>query len=235
VTQGANPIEVYDGVTVSSGAGGATCLTPGKKILAGSTQVTLANYSPQAIVNPLGSASTYTIPVTVTIPPSGNVFLAIHMDYGLKGSTGYTKGGVGGNDAMSCSSPTTPPPLIPDIQTYNFSVAAASNDPDDPHLSDVASATSCNAFKKSPGTAGHVERSLSLNPVPNCNVVLKDSKGLALGNVLTDIDGVYMINYKWTGKAATFTVTLTPPGGTAQTKTITLKANGFIEVDFIVP
>jgi len=46
-----------------------------------------------------------------------------------------------------------------------------------------------------------------------------------------------MINYKATGKATTYYLTLTPPkgSGSALTKTIGLKANGYVEVDFTTP
>ena len=102
-------------------------------------------------------------------------------------------------------------------------------------MGDSRTVSSCNAFKKTPGTAGIVQKNLTLVEVPNANAVLKDAKGTLLGTGATDIDGWYMINYKWTGKAGTVYVTLTPPGGKAQTQSVTLKANGFIEADFIVP
>jgi hypothetical protein len=44
-----------------------------------------------------------------------------------------------------------------------------------------------------------------------------------------------MLSYKWTGKAATLYVTITPPGKPAQTQSITLKSNGFVELNFDVP
>jgi hypothetical protein len=220
VTQGANPVEAYDFVTVSQNSAGQTCLIPSSnKILAGTNQVPLANYSPQAI------GSTQTIAINVVVPPTGQIFLAVHLDYGLKGTTGYTPDSL--LDTLKCG--TTTPILIANPQAYNFSVSGA--------VTDSTSATTCNDFKKTPGTAGIVLNSLSLNPVPNSNVVLKDSTGKSLGSGVTDNDGWYMINYKWTGKAATFNITMTPPTGLgkAQTQTITLKANGFIEADFKTP
>ena len=133
VTQGANPIEVYDGVTTAS-SGTQTCLQPGNKILAGSTQVTLASYGS----SPKVGGSFYTTNVTVIVPPSGNIFLAVHLDYGLKGGDGYLKGGLNGNDAYSATTL-----VVPDFQLYNFSVSGAT----------TASATvqTCNWFNKNRG------------------------------------------------------------------------------------
>jgi len=216
VTQGANPIEGYDGVT-STTSGGQTCLVPGNKFLAGSQKVVLTDYTPQAV------GSTKTLTITVTVPPSGNVFLAIHLDYGLKGSTGYNKGGAG-NDAILCNTTTV---VIPDLTTYNFSVGGAATD--------SASALSCNAFKKNPGVGGGAQNTVTTYGVGGAGAVLKDAKGGVLASGTTDQDGWYMLPYKWTGKAATLYVTLSPPGKAAQTKTITLKANGYVQVDFSVP
>ncbi|PYI79822.1 MAG: hypothetical protein DME26_22755, partial [Verrucomicrobia bacterium] len=119
VTQGAKPIEVYDGVTVNT-SGGQTCLTPGKKVFAGSQQVTLSNYGSK----PVMGVTTHPLDVTVTVPSTGYVFLAIHLDYGLKGSTGYGQDGAA--NATMCGSPGTI--LIPNNQSYNFSVSGAAND-----------------------------------------------------------------------------------------------------------
>jgi hypothetical protein len=214
VTQGANPIEVYDGYTATTG-GGQTCLVPGVKTFAGSTQVTLASY---------GGKSSCVTNLTFNVPPSGSVYLAIHMDYGLKKTTGYSPDASG--NAVSCTNTTQI--LIPSAASYVFSTGGAGTG--------SATVTSCIDFKKTPGTAGIVIHGNSLNPAPGGTAVLKDSNKNVLGTCVTDSDGWYMINYKWTGKAATFTVTLTPPNnGTPQTQTITLKSNGFIEADFTVP
>ncbi len=44
-----------------------------------------------------------------------------------------------------------------------------------------------------------------------------------------------MLQYKWTGKRAILYVTLKPIGKPAQTQSIEMKANGFVEVNFYVP
>src|SRR5439155_13706508 len=176
-------------------------------------QVTLSNY-----VKPVMGVTTYSFDVTVTVPPTGFVFLAIHLDYGLKGSTGY---GQNSGNATVCGSSGTI--LIPAIQPYTFSVSGAAN----------ASATvsSFNAFKNNPGTGGLAQSQTTTFSVPGATAALKDAKGNLLGAGTTDQDGWYLFNYKATGKATTYYLTLTPPGsGAAQTRAFTLKANGYVEV-----
>jgi hypothetical protein len=224
VTQGANPIEVYDGATTTT-SGSQTCIVPNAKTFAGSTQVTLANYGPSPVVG----VTTWTTNVTFNIPPHGGVYLAIHLDYGLKKAT-FAQDFMPDSSGNALLCGTTSPIIIPNGGvTYNFATGGAG--------SGGATVSSCNDFKKTTGTAGIVQNSLSLNPVPGSSAVLKDSKNTVLGSAVTDSDGWYVINYKWTGKAATFYVTMTPPPGygSPKTQTITLKSNGFIEADFTAP
>ena len=147
VTQGAKPVEVYDGVTINT-SGGQTCLTPGKKVFAGSQQVTLANYPRRAM------GATYTFKVTVTIPSTGFVFVAIHLDYGLKGSAGYSQNAIT-SDATACGKTTI---LVPNNQTYSFSVSG--------DASSVSAVSSYNTFKKNPGTGGLAQSQTTTFSVP---------------------------------------------------------------------
>ena len=68
--------------------------------------------------------------------------------------------------------------------------------------------------------------------MPNVKVQIYDSSNKLLATVYTDADGWYMWQYKYTGKAATFTVKL-PAYNLAQS--VTLKSNGFLLVNFTVP
>jgi hypothetical protein len=210
VTQGNNPIEVYDSVTSSTGSDGETCLFPGSKTYAGTNKITLQSYATKAI----GSSTMLTLQIPV--PASGFVFLAIHLDYGLKGSTGYGKSSSGDN-ATQCSSPYAV--LIPNNATYTFGVGGP--------VTDIQTAQSCNTFKRNPGVGGLAKNTLTESQVQGASATLKDSKGALIVSGVSDEDGWYMLSYKHTGKAATFYVTLTPPGGRAKTQTITLKANGY--------
>jgi len=227
VTQGAQPIHAYDSVGVHN-SGGQTCLTPGNPIYVSSDQVTLASYGP----NPVVGVSTYTFAETVPLSALGYAYLNIHLDYGLKKAGGYAPGGASGKDAVACSSSSAVP--IPDLQadnlSYSFGYVVGNT-----IVNTVPPVQSGNDFKKNPGVGGLVLKSNSLNPVIGAGAVLKDSKGNVLGSGLTDNDGWYIVNYKSTGKAATFYITLTPPGGAPQTQTITLKANGYLEADFVAP
>jgi len=217
VTQGAKPVEVYDGVAVKT-SGGQTCLVPGNKILAGSQQVTLSSY----VAKPVMGVTTCALSVTVTVPPTGFVFLAIHLDYGLKANPGYGQDAAG--DATLCASTGTI--LIPNNESYTFSVSGAA--------SGSATVSSSNAFKKNPVVGGSTQSQIATFSVPGAVVQLKDAKGIVLAAGVSDQDGWCLLNYKANSKAAICYVTVTPPAGygTAQTKSITLKANSYLEVDF---
>jgi hypothetical protein len=227
VTQGAQPIHAYDSVGINN-SGGQTCLTPGNPLYVSSDQVTLGSYGP----NPVVGVTTYTFVETVPLSALGFAYLNIHLDYGLKKAGGYTPGGPSGKDAVACSGSSVIP--IPDLQAdnlfYSFGYSVGST-----VVNTFPGVQSANDFKKNPGTGGLVTKSTSLSPVAGATALLKDSKGNNLGSALTDTDGWYAINYKSTGKAATFYVVLTPPGGKPQIQKITLKANGFMESDFVVP
>ena len=118
-------------------------------------------------------------------------------------------------------------PAIPDGQTYAFSVGGAT--------ADGTSVQSCNSFKKNPGVGGLVVNSQTTYEIPAASVALKNAKGGVLTSGTSDEDGWYMLFYKWSGKPTTLYVTLTANGYKSQTKQITLKSNGYVEVDFNEP
>lgn len=215
VTQGANPVQAYDWISVSGGNGQA-CLMPGNPFFVSAQQVALPSYG-----NPL--SATTTLRITLTVPDSGVVFLAIHLDYGLKKESGYTKNAAG--DAVDCATGTQV--LIPNNGSYQFAVSGAQNG--------TARIQSFNVFKKNPGVAGLVLYKNSNDPFPGSTVTLANAKGVRIGSSVTDEDGFYMIAYKHKGKAATYSLSVVTPTGYNEKKAVTLKANAFLDVGFWVP
>jgi hypothetical protein len=226
VTHGANPVHVYSNVTTTT-SGGKTCFIPGAG-LPGSS------YSPTTLSLPTG----WTLPgsfgsnqnVVVHVPPTGAgnfAYINIHLDYGLKGTTGYSKGGVTGNDAMKVN---TSDLAIADNQEYTFNdtvPVAQGQTSGDPKV------YSQNAFKRDPGIGGLVQVVGSTQPVANVKVEIYDGAATKpTATVYTDEDGWYMWQYKNTGKASNYTVKL-PSYNLSQT--IPLKANGYVVVSFTVP
>jgi len=222
VTQGAVPIHVYSNVGMAM-TNGITCLSPSGELANSSTQVTLANYSPNTPPDGFGKITTVTIHVPAL--SGGFAYINIHLDYGLKWTTGYAKGGLSGNDAVKFTDQTKT--LIKDKLTYAFSDTT----------NGTVTITSINAFKRDPGIGGLV---LNANGDPVVNAKVAIYLGTAktpTATVYTDEDGWYMWQYKWTGKAATFAVKMTPPlpyQQTTQTQNVTLKANGYLVVSFTV-
>ena len=223
VTQGARPIQAYDSLPGTSN-GVLQCLAPGKRprlpraFFVSSQQVKLADYGSVP-------AASITIPVTLTVPTSGVVYLAIHLDYGLKRTSGYTRNYSA--DAVDCATGTNV--LIPNHGSYEFSVGGAQ--------SGAASIENINIFKRIPGVAGRVVRDDTTDPVPGASVILANAKRVPVGYGITDEDGFYMIAYKHTGKAATYylSVVSPPPEVYTETQRVELKANAFVLVDFSVP
>lgn len=217
VTQGANPIHAYDWVTVTGG-NSQQCLAPGNAFFASSSRVGEANYG-------FPPAASTTIPVTLTVPPSGVVYLAISLNYGLKKTVGYMNNLY--DDAVFCANPTRV--LIPNHGSYNFSVSGAQTG--------STSLQNDNSFKQIPGVAGLVQHAGTLAPVPGAVVVLANAWGLPVGFAVTDEDGFYKIVYRYTGKPATFHVFIAtpPPAAYRATQATTLQANAFVQVNFLVP
>ena len=185
VTQGAVPIHVYADVGVVT-TNGTTCLTPIDELSNQSDQVTLVNYIPQAF------GSTTTVTIHVPALPGGFAYINIHIDYGLKGTTGYAKGGPSGNDAVDM---TTLAVRIPDEQPYNFTDTNGGN----------VTITSINSFKKDPGISGFLINKQTGNPLANTGVEIYQGTNLE-ATVYTDADGWYMWQYEGTGTVSTYTV-----------------------------
>src|SRR5439155_22029980 len=180
---------------------GHTCLVPGNEIGASSVQIALPDYS---------SSPTFTRSVTVSFTSStGFAYANIHLDYGLKKTGGYIKGGA----VRSCNSaPNDAVGLaitIQDCSSYTFSQNNGT----------LTSQTvsNRNVFKRDPGIAGLVLNSAG-TPVANATVTIyQGTKPLA--TVYTDQDGWYQWPYKYTGKATTFTLKL-PTYSVSQTVTL---------------
>jgi hypothetical protein len=109
VTEGANPIQAYDWVTVS-GKRGQQRLKPGNLFYLSPMQIRLGVYG----TRPTIGSVTPPIPLTLTVPPSGVVYLSIDLDYGLENTSGYT---AGANSAAIGSTTT-----IANHGIYSFSV-----------------------------------------------------------------------------------------------------------------
>lgn len=213
VTQGANAIQAYDWVSVSGAAGGA-CLLPGNPFFVSSQQVTLASY---------GGASFTSLPLQLTIPESGVLFLTIHLDYGLKKFSGYTPDQLG--NALDCATGTSL--LIPNRGSYSFTVSGAT--------AGSALIQNINAFKRNPGVAGLVQNRLSLDPIPGASLTLLNAKSVRVASGTSDEDGFYKIIYAHKGKAATYYVSIVTPSGYRKSQAVTLKANQCLNLDFLVP
>jgi hypothetical protein len=212
-------MHAYDGVTIKQ-VNGRTCLVPSGEIAHDSTQVTLADYKDTNGDGKVGFGDTASLSISFS-SPTGFAYVNIHLDYGLKGTTGWSKGGTNGNDAISGLVPALQ--TVKDYATYTFS--ETDGQPDSQTVS------SRNEFKKNPGVAGLVQQIGTFAPIPNAQVVITgDGKSTT---VTADQDGWYMWSYKYTGKATSFTVKLLPSG---LTQTVTVKSNGFVVANpFLVP
>ena len=161
--------------------------------------------------------------------------VAIHLDYGLKICTGYNQDtATPYPNAIPCGGGAT---LIGGQASYSFGVTG----------SQTATYTlnSFNVFKKNPGVGGGGNHAVIadgvvvLEGVTGVPVVLTTASTITSASTLatgtTDSDGWYMLPYKWTGKSATLYVTMYPGLKNQIQKSITIKANGYVQVDFTLP
>jgi len=188
VTQGAMPVHVYANVSLNG-----ECFIPADEIAAFNAQ---PGNNPDYAVN-------------VTVPDTGLVYVAIHLDYGLKKTVGYSPYG---NNAVSSTK------RIDDLTDYDFAVGG--------DMTDAQTVQNQNVFKKIPGFGGIVVDG-SDQPIEGATVTITGPG--VYTPVSTDADGFYYLYYKHKGKDATFTV-----GCSGQLVPVVMKANRFVEVNFVV-
>ena len=190
VTQGAMPVHIYSGVSFIGG-----CYVPANEIGVLSTQIT--------------GTSGGTIHVEGEVPSTGLVYVAIHLDYGLKGIPPNYKPDA----SYNAYDTTLTTKLIPNGESYKFSYSG--------HETSVSNV---NDFKKIPGFGGLIQS----GGIAQVGVTVTVTIGSTTYSATTNSDGFYLINYK-TGKAQSYTLS----AGIYGSASGTIKANGFIVNSFI--
>lgn len=176
-----------------------------------------------------------TFTVDVHVPPSGQAYVNLHLDNGLKGphtdacndgmADRYDSKAVsGGADALENrdgADDGTGDLAIPQCQAYTFAHAC-------PTATCVGAdvVSSVNEFKGVAGVLG--QAMLADEAAPGLTLRLLGGKTVVT-TAKTDADGFYLLTYKHKGKAANFTVEIV---GAGLTQVVTLKANGYVEVDW---
>ena len=230
VTQGSQPIRVFDGYTPGDFTSHGADITSTFKI-AGTPSKTPSN-ALAITLSDYGTSGFTEVYITLNgpVPASGIIYVDIHLDYGFKGSNGWSGDPkTTGTSPATCQTGGTCASLpgwgvgkkVPVTGTYTFGFTVGA-------LHETQIVTSINALKQDPGIAGLIT-DVNKTPIPNAKVTISGPSVSA--TVYTDEDGWYQYVFKYTGKAATFTITASSTSWT-QTKTVTLKSNGYIEVDF---
>lgn len=216
VTQGAVPVHVYS----SLNTGPYGCLIPVGDI----------TYKFDVAPQTIGLEGSYDvfgdyaeITLTATESLSGFVYIAVHLDYGLKKSIGGLSVGSS-NQAIGSLT-------IFDQNVYVFGAEGPEGFVTDDEVKNM------NVFKRDPGFGGLVLDSNG-DPVEGATVKIFTSAGVLLGTVVTDEDGWYMFYYKHKGKSAAYMIQMSFSSGGedyADQETVTVKANSFALVNFTLP
>jgi hypothetical protein len=199
----------------------------------------------QQVPGPGGSGWCHVkVPITA-VPPSGQVYVNMHLDYGLKGNHLDVNPEDGLNDRYDYLLPFsawgslnalenrdgsdngTGPLAIADCQDYVFSH-------DDGTELFTDGAQNLNLFKRVSGVVGTTTAVSTGEVVAFAPMTLvRDSNGEVVSTAETDADGFYLLEYKHRGKRAWFTVIIeyTDEYGTVQhfEQPLELKANALLE------
>ena len=215
ITQGAVPIQEFGQFGFTSQG----CFIPSDQLsgfTATPNSITLSSYTPQAM------GSFVTITVSGTVPSTGLVYVTIHLNYGFKGTTGYS-------DVSNNAVNTDTSKNVPQLQSYTFSFNTVVGVPQ----GDTQTIQSENVFKGcAKGFCGMVMDSQG-TPVSGATVQVFSSSGQLLGTVQTDQYGFYSIPYTLLGtNLATFTIAV--PSYSLQ-QTVTLAVDTFTVTNFTTP
>ena len=248
VTHGARPLHVYDGADVGNAVGDDCFMPPEEALAALDLQISigdwLAGTSNPAFynldceqVNTVGGMGFCTFEVEATYPDSCQLYINVHLDYGLKGkdvdanppdnlADRYDRGGLespwGSYDALQDDEVNI---AIFDCKDHNFSheeVGTATTFDD--------TVQNLNYFKRPAGAFGLVQTSSNGQGVSGASLSLVHPTNGVVQTGETDEDGYYLLNYKHKGKPTAYTITL--DDGSELSGEAPLKGNGFVEVNF---
>jgi hypothetical protein len=258
VTQGAMPVHVYDAVEVVFDPDG--CFLPPEAEQSFDQEIAIEDYiggvipgggstlACDQVACGLDGVGTCSFEVAVPIPASGQAYVNVHLDYGLKGASldandgeiinagetvcdgdadRYDAGALdpdfGGWDALKNTSTDDGPVAVSNCKTYAFSHDDGTNVFED-------EVQSLNEFKRVAGGYGRVHYSDDESGTVGAELMLyRNSTGQIVQTGTTDEDGFYTLVYKHTGKKDVYTVILLDP---PMQQLIELKGNGWAEIDF---
>ena len=259
VTHGARPVHVYDGAGVGS-ATGQDCFTPPVEALdALDLQITTGNWINGTTMDPNnfnlvcdtvdtpGNTGDCTFEIEANYPASCQLYVNVHLDYGLKGKdvdANPPEGTADRYDRGAIESPWgTYDALVDGTQSLfvgNVAIADC-QDLDFSHQETQAlmqsfsdTVQNLNEFKGVRGVLGLALTSSNGEGQAALTVSLEHPTNGVVAAGETDEDGYYLVDYKHKGKHTAYTVTLHDGSASGLSGQATLKGNGFAEVNFDV-
>ncbi len=229
VTNGAFPIQVSSSFNVVGGcfqpafdqnANFAVSTSGGNLSPSGHPVILLSDYGS----TPTVGVTTTTVTVTGNIPATGLVYVTIHLEYGLKGTSGWTKVGTGPTVFPAFNSGIGGGITINDPQSYAFSFTDGTPSSTSP--------VSHNVWKKDPGFAGVITDLTTGARIAGATVNIYDSTHHYIGSATTDNDGVYLFVYKYTGSKTTFTVVAAISMTNYQSVAVQMQSNKLVLLNF---
>lgn len=249
VTVGAMPVHVYCGDDLTFDANG--CFVPPAAVAAHPLLITMDDWRQGgrcAASAPADGVTTYpagagSCDIEVPLPADlcgGKFYVNAHLDYGLKG--GGTDGvdadaaadrydigaadGVGFDAMVNVDAGDATVVAVNQCTPYTFSDTGSEK-------SDTV--FSSNVFKRIAGVFGQTTNRATGQAITGVTATLTAKSARSIVAVAaSDADGYVVLNYKHTGKPATFTVTLDIPGVGRVSRDVTLRANGWAETSYDV-
>ena len=201
------------------------------------------NFDPEP--GPEGDGSYCSFEVEATYPPSGMLYINVHLDFGIKGKDvnanpvdakkdRYDKATAtspwGSSDALENTPTGTGALALKDCRPFYFS-----HIDDGFGLNEADPVENLNRFKPIGSVFGLVSASASGVGEPSKAMkLIKKSTNATVKSGTTDSEGFYTLDYKHKGSATVYTVRATTPGkcGGVMNKDITMQPLYWYEVNF---
>jgi hypothetical protein len=226
VTQGARPIHAYRSYRVTTNEDGRKCFEPDNEVTnsltistagghlssSGAPVILLGDYAAQRL------DASAKVRVRGTFPTSGQLYVLIHLEYGLRKTSGWNRSGETATGRGSYKDVR-----ILEPQSYTFTYTTGT-------VSHIQTAQSVNEFKQ-PGAVRGFVASARGEAMANVRVEIRTAMQEVLGTAYSDADGYYLSAYEHKVEAADLSIML--PDYHLQAA-VTVEANGFAIADFTV-